>query len=663
MAAETLDILVRMKDFATAELRKLEGQVAHTSKAGTVGFGLFEGAIGRAKKMLLGFGATMATYFTARQILGAISRTADWADNLDELSQQVGVSTEALSELEYVALKNGAAMADLETGFRMAQKGLGEFARTGTGPAAKAIEMLAGDTQMLIREGASLEDLLPKISRDLKGLGDADRVLLATQLFGRGGGKLIPTLISDLEAGRQAAKDLNVTLSGESAAAAGEYKDALQDVRAALSGIGREAILQLLPELTRGFKDLTGWVRENRESLLLTARTAAEALGVFAQIGAWAARAGLNVLKVTGGLVQDWKSILSMTREAQQLYESEAIKKYVDEHMRLSGALKEQAKASEQIADAQARMPNYGALARSLAAASREQREGNAAAGYAAQTRIAAGIEPSGTVAWQESIVDAIERQGTAEEEVAEARRNRNLEEVRQRQDAHAASLQQRADLQAELQQWREIDDFGAGARAKFRELAREAQQFGAMAARAIDGIGGAVSYGLVDSLIAIQHEAGRTSEAIKAMATSILEDIQRIILQEAISAGVKAIFGSLGGWLTGGASTAIGVGSSVFGGVSKMNTGFMPQRALGGPVFQDGPHWLHKGEQVLPPDEARGYRGAAPVSLVVNVTPSGADLRGSSGDIDRRGRALGIAVASEIRQSRVLQEAIRGVR
>ena len=626
MPAETLDILVKMKDFATEELRRLEGQIDHTSTKGSRGFDLFGAAVGRAKTMLLNLGGIMAGYFTGRAIIGAINSTADWADNLEELSQQIGVSTEALSELEYVAGQNGATMDDLETGFRIAQKGLAEFAQTGRGTAAEALRKLAGDTQMLIREGASLEDLLPKISRDIKGLGEADRVLVASQLFGRGGAKLLPMFLSDMEAARQRAREFGLTLRGDTAAAAGEFKDALGDVSAALEGIKRQIILPILPGLSESLTDLSVWLRENRPDILNFAADFTENLetigSALQQLITLMPKAQDAAKQVSDGVgsVFDW---LRNPFGVFGTSPAQVLTKEVEQVESLAGRLR---RAANEARDAQG-MPSPGGGENPWY--SRIQAIDGVTA---AQEDWIRAQELS--ISQTKEEIRAAERLAALEDQIAQRREERAIQEVRDRQDAHAASLQTQANLAAENAQYREAHDFMAGAGKKLRELQAESQRFGDVAGRAIEGVGAALSYGIVDVLIQAQQEGANLREVL----TAIGFDIQRIFLNEAISLGVKAAFGGIGSLLG------------------------IPSMQVGGPVLSTGLHYLHAGEQVLPPSEAREYRGGGgtPVALSINVAVSGQDVRGTPSDIDRRGRSLGIAIASEIRQSRVLQQAIR---
>ena len=103
-------------------------------------------------------------------------------------------------------------------------------------------------------QGLSPEEQFQKFANALSQVEDAStKAALAQDVFGRAGTELLP-LFADGEAGmnalRQQAVDLGIVMSGEAAAGAADFNDAMNELKQAALGAFTEFASSLLPKLT-----------------------------------------------------------------------------------------------------------------------------------------------------------------------------------------------------------------------------------------------------------------------------------------------------------------------------------------------------------------------------------------------------------------------------
>jgi len=140
-------------------------------------------------------------------------------------------------------------------------------------------------------EGMSPEEQFMKLSAALAGVEDmSKRGALAQKLFGRAGREMLPMLangtqgINDL---RQEARDLGRSMSGEDAAAAAEYTDAMNRVSSVWKGLKQQvgaALAPALAEVATNFAEIAvnvvEFVRKNRGIVVGVAAAAAAVVGL-----------------------------------------------------------------------------------------------------------------------------------------------------------------------------------------------------------------------------------------------------------------------------------------------------------------------------------------------------------------------------------------------
>lgn len=185
----------------------------------------------------------------------AVKKTIDAADQMRDLSQQTGISTEVLSKYAYAAEQSGASLETLTGGINKMQKSLFEAA-SGTAKQAEAFQRL----------GLSVTDLM-KLSPDqqfeaiAESLSKIENVTLrnatAQEIFGRGYARLIP-LMKEGAGGIKEMTDrfesFNATISQDFADNADRFNDNLGDMALVAKGAAITFTEALIPGLV-GFQE------------------------------------------------------------------------------------------------------------------------------------------------------------------------------------------------------------------------------------------------------------------------------------------------------------------------------------------------------------------------------------------------------------------------
>jgi TP901 family phage tail tape measure protein len=210
-------------------------------------FGISGATIARAATAMAG---ALASVFTAQQIRHAL----EYADAMGKAAQSAGMSTQTFSEFNHVA-----ALADLTTEeFSKSLAKLNDNLRSGAGFSNEAGVALAA-MGIKSRDAANnvrpLEDLLADVAEKFKSYGDGiNKTGLAQDLFGaRIGARLVPFLNAGkdgIEALREEARKLGITVSDDAAKQAEHFNDQLKTLSAAARGVAVDIGQFMLPALS-----------------------------------------------------------------------------------------------------------------------------------------------------------------------------------------------------------------------------------------------------------------------------------------------------------------------------------------------------------------------------------------------------------------------------
>ena len=230
-------------------------------KAGNTAGSAFGGGL---KKGLAVAGAATAavagaTVAAGKAFMDAAGDVAAYGDNIDKMSQKVGISAEAYQEWDFIAQHSGTSMESLKTSFKTmanaAQDGKEEF---------KTLGLSLDEVKNM-----STEDLFSAVISGLQGMEEGtERTAVASALLGKGAtelGALLNTSATDTEAMRQQVHDLGGVMSNEAVKDAAAYQDSLQNLQTGLTGLKNNMIAEFLPGVTTVMDGLTAIVSGDSE--------------------------------------------------------------------------------------------------------------------------------------------------------------------------------------------------------------------------------------------------------------------------------------------------------------------------------------------------------------------------------------------------------------
>jgi hypothetical protein len=188
--------------------------------------------------------ATAGALATGKAFINAASATASYGDNIDKMSQKMGISAQAYQEWDYILKRNGASIDGMKTSMLKLTK-----AAEDGDDAFKALGISQSDLASM-----SKDDLFAATIRGLQGIQDqGQRTVLANKLLGKGAtelGALLNSSASDTEALRQKVHDLGGVMSNEAVKDAANYRDQMTDVQTALTGLKNNMMSSFLPGIS-----------------------------------------------------------------------------------------------------------------------------------------------------------------------------------------------------------------------------------------------------------------------------------------------------------------------------------------------------------------------------------------------------------------------------
>ncbi len=215
----------------------------------------------RVKGLLAGLGVSLSVAGGFATLAAMIKGAIDAADQLNKLSQKIGISVEALSTLRFAAQLSDVSLETLQKGIKGLSQNITE-ANTGIGDGAQVFDALGISVRNADGSMKSTEAVLLQVADVFANLEDgAVKTALAVKLFGKSGMDMIPFLnqgaagITQLTA---EAERLGLKLTTETARSAEAFNDNLTALKASSSSLGIALARDFLPELT----NITNAMRE-----------------------------------------------------------------------------------------------------------------------------------------------------------------------------------------------------------------------------------------------------------------------------------------------------------------------------------------------------------------------------------------------------------------
>lgn len=168
-------------------------------------------------------------------VVAAGKRALDYAGSLGEVAQQLGISTDALQQYQYMAGQAGVSQEEMRKAVGRLTKTLGE-AKIGSDGAERAFAAIGIRGKELA--GLNTEQAMKKIADALATIPDpAKRAALEVEFFGKAGQKLDTVLAGGsaaIDELASAADRLGIVLSSEQIQKADETADKLEAIKTVL---------------------------------------------------------------------------------------------------------------------------------------------------------------------------------------------------------------------------------------------------------------------------------------------------------------------------------------------------------------------------------------------------------------------------------------------
>lgn len=231
----------------------LEKEFASTGKNASNAFG----------SALKGVGTTMAAIGGAAASMGAAlytsaNATATTGDNIDKMSQKLGVSSTFYQEWDAVLQHSGTSMDSMKTTF----KTLANAVQDGSADQVAAFEAIGLSMEDL--QSMSTEEVFASVITGLQGMEEGtERTALASDLLGKGAtelGALLNTSAEDTQGMIDTVHELGGVMSEDAVKNAAAFKDSLQNLQTAFTGVKNKAIGELLPSFTLVMDGISGMI-------------------------------------------------------------------------------------------------------------------------------------------------------------------------------------------------------------------------------------------------------------------------------------------------------------------------------------------------------------------------------------------------------------------
>ena len=220
--------------------------------------------LGKAAKVGAAAVAAVGTAAAAagKALYGSAQELAVYGDNIDKMSQKIGISAEAYQEWDAVFQHSGASITSLQAGMKTLNTQLAKVsdeASLAKSPFAE-LGMSLEEVQAAAKDpDKALESIISHLQELPAG---AERSALATKVLGRSGvelGALLNTSAEETQKMRDRVHELGGVMSDEAVKASAQFQDNMQDLKTALDGVKRNITAETLPafnSLIDGFTKL-----------------------------------------------------------------------------------------------------------------------------------------------------------------------------------------------------------------------------------------------------------------------------------------------------------------------------------------------------------------------------------------------------------------------
>lgn len=257
-ALETANKFEKMAEAGTASGSKLNGVFKGIQSAlSSVGIDLSDSAVVFGTWAVAGVAAITEI---STKLYGLAQQTAEFGDNIDKMSQKLGLSTEAYQKWDYVIGLAGGDIDSMAAGFKTMTNALAD-AQNGTQSAIDKFTALGISMEDI--QNLDSETMFEKVVLSLQNMDDqVQKTAAANDLFGKSGQNLLPLLNQtneETQALIDSTSELGLIMSEDSIEASATFMDTQDTIKAALDATSRSLGESLIPY----FQKFLDWVMEH----------------------------------------------------------------------------------------------------------------------------------------------------------------------------------------------------------------------------------------------------------------------------------------------------------------------------------------------------------------------------------------------------------------
>ena len=229
----------------------VEQQAEKTEKTIVSKLGGVVGKVGAG--LAAGAGVAAAGLAVAgKKVVDFANDVSSAGDEIDKMSQKIGISTDAYQEWSYVFERSGADVNNLQTGMKTLSSVITDAAN---GSESAATKLSAIGVSLEEINGLSQEDQLSLVISRLQEMGEgSERTAAATDLLGRSATDMAAVLnmtAEDTQALIDEAHEYGMVMSGDAVAASAAYQDSMTKLQGTIGGLKNQLVADLLPGLTQ----------------------------------------------------------------------------------------------------------------------------------------------------------------------------------------------------------------------------------------------------------------------------------------------------------------------------------------------------------------------------------------------------------------------------
>lgn len=215
--------------------------------------------LGDAKRLALGAGIMVgAVTAVGGAVFHVTKGFVDWADDIGDTAEALGISTQALQTWQFAAATVGVEGSKMSASIARFSKAVTDGGKA----SEEAFGKLGVNVQRLKK--LSLDDQLKVTAEAFSRYKGVDKVALSMKLFGKSGYQLAGVLskgAKGFEEFKKLGMETGAVLDDDAAKAAGDAAAALDTFGITLTGLRNTIAVQFVPVLQRLVERFTGFVR------------------------------------------------------------------------------------------------------------------------------------------------------------------------------------------------------------------------------------------------------------------------------------------------------------------------------------------------------------------------------------------------------------------